>query len=1196
MGLGIVNGISRGRLALILSLWATLAMPLATEAQLIPDSTLDTEASRVLPHGVVDGLGATIIDGGAVRGQNLFHSFAEFNVDAGQRVYFANPAGIEAILSRVTGSNPSNIFGTLGVDGTADLFLLNPNGLVFGETAILDIQGSFYASTAEAIPLGDGVYSATAPEQNSLLTVHPSALFSTYLSDASGDIQNRGQLAVQGNMTLAASNLDLQGQVAGGGDLTLLGLDTVQIRDTTAVPFVGFAGGDLLVQGNQQVDIVALSHANSGLYSYGNMMLRSANPVGGDAHYWSGGSFRVETLDEGLGELFSPIDPIIRALGDVEIFLYQGGSLHILAGGSVNIGTAIITDADPGELGVDFLQETITLSDGIVVEIDGGARPTLDIRAGISPNVIGSPVENITGFDPILDQILDQNLQLTQPRFSNSPSTADIIVGDVWIDAPNGLVLLSNQYEPNLELSTGNILVTDGGFWGDGIYVSRLGEQSGAVFLDSRGDISVTNSYIDAAGSGNVGDIILLAADRVTFSGQNDVAVGAFTGITAFGEGVGGSLRVRANHLEVLDGARLVTSSFGLGNAGNVILDVSDTVRLSGVNARNGLSGGIFSTMGIFSDGVAGNLQINTTNLDVTDGAKLDATNAGPGNAGDISLNIRGTARFDGSVATNGFSTPSGVFSSSSLFGQQGTGGNVRINATNLEVTNGARLDVSSLGNGQGGNLILDIHEITRFDGVDATGNNASGAFSNFLGTGGRGGNVQINTNNLEVNNGAKIDVTGSGSGRAGNIILNISETARFNGVNPLWNLQSSGIFSNFISSGGIGQGGEIQIYATNLDVTNGARIDGSIFGGGGGGDIRLQITETAKIDGVNPFLGVLASGVYSRNLGGEGVGGNLIIEANNLTVTNGGRLDTSSFGNGDGGNIQVQVDSSTRFEGVNPVVSQLPSGVFSSVSSTGMGTGGDIQIRSNNLEILGGAKLSTENLGGGNAGNIMLVLQGQILATDGTIVTNAQFGSGGQILASARDIILRGDSDIQSFVLRGIGGGGDIVLRANLIIAFNDSDILAFSVDGTGGNILLDTTVFFGENFQPAPQLTSLEELRALDGNGRVDVNATGAIASGTITIPDVSFIENSLATLETAILDTAALTAGSCIARSDESLGNFVVTGGDGLPQGPDDMPISAYPTGTVRTVDNTTALQEPDGVYQLPNGRLVLSHVCP
>ncbi len=421
-------------------------------AQITPDSTLGAESSVFTPDVPIQGELGDLIEGGAMRGGNLFHSFLEFNIDAGQRLYFANPAGIESILTRVTGGHPSNLFGTLGVDGAADLFLINPNGIVFGENAALDIQGSFYASTAEAILLGDGIYSATAPEQSRLLRVDPSALFSTYLSDAAGDIQNRGQLAAGENLTLAANNLDLQGQVAAGGDLTLLG-NAVQIRDTTAVPFVGFAGGDLLVQGNEQVDIVALGHADSGLYSYGDMVLRSANPVGGDAHYWSGGSFRVEGLEGKIGDLFSPVDPIIRAFGDVEIGAYQGSSLHILAGGGVRIGTALITQPDAGAIGIDFLRETIQLSDGTTVEIDGGTRPTLDVRAGVSPDAIGLiPLGNPSGVNPAVDVFFDKMLQPAIPSIGDAPSSADIEIGDGAINAANGLVLLTNQYQPNPEL------------------------------------------------------------------------------------------------------------------------------------------------------------------------------------------------------------------------------------------------------------------------------------------------------------------------------------------------------------------------------------------------------------------------------------------------------------------------------------------------------------------------------------------------------------------------------------------------------------------------------------------------------------------------------------------------------------------------------------------------------------------------
>jgi filamentous hemagglutinin family protein len=1116
---------------LALASFSVLNLNVPALAQIIPDATLGNENSTVTPGATVRGGEADLIDGGAIRGSNLFHNFQEFNVGEGQRVYFANPDGIDSILSRITGGNPSNIFGTLGVDGTADLFFLNPNGIVFGENAVLDVEGSFYASTAEAIPLGDGVYSATEPEQSSLLTVSPSALFSSYLSDTSGDIESRGSLAAQENLTLAANRLDLQGRLTAGHDLTLLGLHEVQIRDSAEIPFIGVAGGDLVVQGNEQVDIVALNHPANGLYAAGNMTLRSANSVGGDAHYWSGGNFRVETLNGQAGELFSLVDPIIRALGDVEIENYGGSSLHILAGGSVAIGTAYIFASDPGLAGIDFLQEAVTLSDGTVVAVDGGAQPTLDVRAGVVPGEIAPfPSTNLTGVDPILDQFLDKNFLPLEPKFSDTSSSVNITVGDVWIDAPNGLVLLTNQYQPNPEIQDGTISVTGEGIWGDGIYVAWFGAQGGAIFLDSRQDIAITNSYIDTTSSGQVGDIVLLAEDSVSFKGQNDTALGAFSGVEPFGEGVGGDVRIRASRLELLDGARLSTSSFGIGNAGNVVLTIGETVRMDGINPSNDISGGVNSTIGIFGSGIAGDVRITARNLEVTNGARLNTNNAASGSAGSIILNISETARFDGAFVDDGFTIPSGVFSNSSLFEQEGTGGNVQITATNLEVTNGARLDVSSLGSGEGGSLILNIRETARFAGVDSSGNDASGAFSNLSEGTGKGGNVQINANHLEVNQGARIDVSGFGAGEAGSVILQIDETAHFDGVNPIFPLQFSGVFSSFVGGGGVG--GDVQISAANLEVTNGAQIDVSLSGIGEAGDILLQIGETARFDGVNPFL------------------------------------------------------------------SPNPSGVFSRVVPSSIGSGGDIYVTANNLELRNRAVLSSENFSFGNAGNIIITLGNQLQANNGTLATSASFGSGGQIAISAQDIFLRNDSDIQSFVRSGRGGGGNITLTADLIIALGDSDILAFSADGIGGNIFLNTPVFFGENFQLAPQLSSLEELLALDGNGRVDINATGAIASGNIAIPDVSFIENSLADLADTIIDTSTLTAGSCIARTEEDQGSFVVTGRDGLPQRPGDTGIAAYPTGTVRMVAESTAnqpIQEPDGVYQLPDGRLVLSREC-
>jgi filamentous hemagglutinin family protein len=109
-----------------------LARVASVEAQIVPDRTLGNESSRVTPNVTIKGLPSDRIDGGAVRGVNLFHSFQDFNIGSGRGAYFANPNGIANILTRVTGSNASNILGTLGVLGNANLFLLNPNGIVFG--------------------------------------------------------------------------------------------------------------------------------------------------------------------------------------------------------------------------------------------------------------------------------------------------------------------------------------------------------------------------------------------------------------------------------------------------------------------------------------------------------------------------------------------------------------------------------------------------------------------------------------------------------------------------------------------------------------------------------------------------------------------------------------------------------------------------------------------------------------------------------------------------------------------------------------------------------------------------------------------------------------------------------------------------------------------------------------------------------
>jgi filamentous hemagglutinin family protein len=208
---------------------AALGICQTAVAQIVADPTLGAEGSRVNSNVQVRGGAAEQIEGGARRGANLFHSFQDFNVRPGERVYFSNPAGVDNILTRVTGRTVSNILGTLGVDGGANLFLLNPNGILFGPGSRLDISGSFVGTTANSFLFPNQIeFSATNPQAPPLLTVNvPIGL--QYGANPAGAIavnQSLLEVAPGRNLILAGGNvtLDASTLATGGGRIELGGL------------------------------------------------------------------------------------------------------------------------------------------------------------------------------------------------------------------------------------------------------------------------------------------------------------------------------------------------------------------------------------------------------------------------------------------------------------------------------------------------------------------------------------------------------------------------------------------------------------------------------------------------------------------------------------------------------------------------------------------------------------------------------------------------------------------------------------------------------------------------------------------------------------------------------------------------------------------------------------------------------------
>ncbi|MGL4880331.1 MAG: filamentous hemagglutinin N-terminal domain-containing protein, partial [Waterburya sp.] len=202
-------------------------------AQVTSDGTVNTQ--------VTENGNVAEITGGQTRGSNLFHSFRDFSVGTGNEAFFNNATDISNIFSRVTGGNISNIDGLIRSNGSANLFLINPAGILFGQNARLDVGGSFYGSTADSILFDDGEFSATDLENPPVLTVN--APIGLQLRETAGEIVVQG---TGNNLTFDRTSLALiQGETPPG----------LQVKPGETLALVGngvkLEGSNLLADGGR---------------------------------------------------------------------------------------------------------------------------------------------------------------------------------------------------------------------------------------------------------------------------------------------------------------------------------------------------------------------------------------------------------------------------------------------------------------------------------------------------------------------------------------------------------------------------------------------------------------------------------------------------------------------------------------------------------------------------------------------------------------------------------------------------------------------------------------------------------------------------------------------------------------------------------------------------------------------------------
>ncbi|MBE9095267.1 filamentous hemagglutinin N-terminal domain-containing protein [Tychonema sp. LEGE 07203] len=771
-----------------------LLFPSKTFAQIIPDGTLGAESSRAVPD-TINNLPSDRITGGATRGVNLFHSFGEFNIKEGRGAYFANPSGIANIFTRVTGGNSSNILGTLGVSGNANLFLINPKGIVFGPNARLDLRGSFLASSAAGVVFNNGFeFSAANPNAVPLLAINIPVGLS--FRDNPGAIVNASRVTQK----IEGTEIPVGLAVAPGQTLAMVGGDLIFNN--------GFASA---FSGNIQLGSVA----SPGLVSF------NITPIGLGLDYTN-----------------------IAKFGNIELSGLSAVTASGPAGGSIALR---------------------------------GSNVILRDRASLVSDTLGS----INGRDITVDAA---QLRILDQAFISTGTTGTGAGGNVSVRATDAVEITGIGFD-NFRRN-----VLEAGTTGTASFLSRQsGIAVGTVGAGAAGNITVDTKQLmlregaliinPSYGAGAGGNVAIKASESVEVSES-----GLFT--SALDRGRGGNLTVDTAKLTVRNGSVLSSATVGAGNGGNLIVRASDSVLLTEYRLDSSFGTGII-TNSIGGTGNAGNIEINTRSLLIEGGTSISSTSGvtsrngvipAVGRGGNITINAADSVTLTGSRQSDSLSAAR-IARSQLITGTVagGSSGDLRINTRRLTLEGAAAIGASTLGAGNGGNIIVNASESVKLIGTTdnlsasgiatASGDTLFQTLFRLAPPTGAAGNISITTPSLTLGDGATIAVGSLGSGRSGNINVVANSIALDNkasidgttvsGVGANINLQARNIQlrrgSRITTDAGTSEGGNININSDTLaalpkensDITANARS-------AGGGRVKINVPNVFGFSAVS--------------------------------------------------------------------------------------------------------------------------------------------------------------------------------------------------------------------------------------------------------------------------------------------------------------------------------------------------------
>ncbi len=698
-----------------------LAAGVATgTAQIILDGKFGSSGALTGPNYSIPA------DLGRTRGNNLFHSFGQFNLATGESATFSGPANIQNILARVTGGSASSIDGTVRSDiAGANLFLINPNGILFGPNAAVDVTGSFAASTANYLKLADGArFVAALDADDSGLSTAPVSAFGFLGNNAAA-------------ITIQQSTLGLRE----GQTLSLVGGDIAMDGGMVKAPGGQINVASVMSAGEVPADPASSSRAqfNAQFPQQGQITLQNgaqleASGEGGGRIVIRGGRLLVEnskiqanTTGAGDGQ---GID--IAVIDDLAVL--NGGQINSLSTSGLGAGGDISLTAQ--NLRVDGGG----LVDENFVPVTQISTATGDLFLGGGPGRGGDIDINVRGFEMI------NSAQITSASFGEGDA------GSVRINALS--MRLDALLSSFVQISANTQLAEGGGNAGDIIVRTHsLDIVNGAAIYattfgsGNAGNIDIAARAVSMTGFGVIspatfgtgsGGSVKLTADSVLIDSSFIQAVTSFPD----GGGNGGNISITTGSLGIRNGGQVSTTTLGSGAGGAIDL-TANSIRLTGDNGASGLTTGIRAASGqdfgdgfiVVGTGNGGDIVIKprdagVLDLAVTGGAQISTATMGSGNGGQIGISAS-------SVRLN----RAGYISSASLSLEPdaGVAGNVIVNARDSVVLSDRGLITTAAPNSEGGNITVTAGSEIRLE---------SGKITAQAGPGG-GGNITLEAPDL---------------------------------------------------------------------------------------------------------------------------------------------------------------------------------------------------------------------------------------------------------------------------------------------------------------------------------------------------------------------------------------------------------------------------------------------------------------